>query len=561
MKSIYLFITISLLSLVSCSKSINGICIDDINDRDEIVGAINLNCEYYMNQKVNCLIVNDLEYRADRALTLSDAGFYRMVLFLEGSDPASPVVIRIVILDHERGEAEWGLKKWTPATKIKGQVDNQEINLMHPILVPEGVNVPLIVMTGKAQHMTNPYFQAHVGSNGFKIKQGIGSVQIPPTDLTGAVLTIDHRSLSVETRSFESPPIQLHGLLNSDITIPQGTNLHITNDLTIPSGLTLTINSGTFVSITPEINIYNEGNLVIKGTSENPVSFTCSEPGAFWGGIIGTTSGNSIKAVHAIFCFSGYHTGESYSYGHANRQALIYNERGNLSFEHCYFIDHVGQVFYPVSASLLLKNCLIQRAMTGGQINNSDLTIQACIFTDFPDDSQDYRDEDNDALYLMGSDAVISNSMFMYAKDDGLDSGGSGGGEIRVINSLFEANFHEGAALSSGGNVSKTHHFANCTFFNCGQGLELGYSSPNHLVTADSCLFLKNGIGVRYGDNYITQHLGKIAVTNSQSISNFEYDIWNMVRDSWSADTFKMEFSNVTVSREDPMYPQLKRDE
>ena len=268
-----------------------------------------------------------------------------------------------------------------------------------------------------------------------------------------------------------------------------------------------------------------------------------------------------MDVSHAIFSRSGYHTGGSFSYGHAHRQALIYSEQALLDFDHCYMVDHVGQIFYPVSSTLNISNCLVQKAMTGGQINNSDLILRNSIFTDFPDDSQNYQDNDNDALYLMGSNATISNSFFMYAKDDGLDSGGSSGGTIKVINSHFEAVFHEGAALSSGGTSTKTHHFTGCTFTNCGQGLELGYSSPNHLVMVDSCLFQKNGIGIRYGDNYTTPHLGKVLVSNSKSLDNTEYDIWNMLRENWSADTLKMEFNNVRVSMETPMYPHLPLNE
>ena len=71
----------------------------------------------------------------------------------------------------------------------------------------------------------------------------------------------------------------------------------------------------------------------------------------------------------------------------------------------------------------------------------------------------DFQDKDNDALYLSASDAEIENTTFMYAKDDGLDSGNQEGGEINLTNCRFEACFHEGAALSSGGTVVKNHTF------------------------------------------------------------------------------------------------------
>jgi hypothetical protein len=183
--------------------------------------------------------------------------------------------------------------------------------------------------------------------------------------------------------------------------------------------------------------------------------------------------------------------------------------------------------------------------------------MNRCVFTDFPDDSFDYLDEDNDALYLNETNAVITNSIFMYAKDDGLDSGASGGGEVQINNCIFEANFHEGAALSSGGTVSKLHRINNSLFTNNGQGLELGYSSPNHFVEVDSCTFTGNGIGIRYGDCYEMPHHGYIHVANSKSTDNTVNDVWNMNREHWAADTFHMSFDHVVVSIPNQIYREL----
>jgi hypothetical protein len=121
----------------------------------------------------------------------------------------------------------------------------------------------------------------------------------------------------------------------------------------------------------------------------------------------------------------------------------------------------------------------------------------------------------------------------------------------------FEANYHEGAALSSGHLNVKLHRISNSLFINCGQGLELGYSSPNHQVEVDSCSFIGNGIGIRYGDCYEMPHHGYIHVANSQSLDNSWYDVWNMNREHWAADTLHMSFENVRVSSLNPMYPEL----
>jgi hypothetical protein len=200
----------------------------------------------------------------------------------------------------------------------------------------------------------------------------------------------------------------------------------------------------------------------------------------------------------------------------------------------------------------------VQRAQTGGQINYTDLTLRNSVFTDFPDDSNVFQDEDNDALYLSASDAVIDNTTFMFAKDDGLDSGNEEGGEINVTNCWFESCFHEGAALSSGNSVIKNHTFKGCVFINCGQGLELGFSSPNHTVTGENCMFLYNGIGIRYGDNYDWSEVdGKMIIKNSISLYN-DKDVWNMVRMNWSPKLENLIFENTQVSQFCPQYPDLE---
>jgi len=73
-------------------------------------------------------------------------------------------------------------------------------------------------------------------------------------------------------------------------------------------------------------------------------------------------------------------------------------------------------------------------------------------------------------------------------------------------------------------------------------GLELGFSSPNHSVTAEKLLFLNNGIGIRYGDNYEWSDVnGKMHIKNSLSLFN-DKDVWNMVRMTWSPNIAKPEF-------------------
>ncbi len=530
--------------------------LDELSDKHDYTEAMVVACSSYEGKPVDKILVNGSQHDDTDVLELLTAGYYRIEVF-QGMFNQSPAgVIRIVILDPERGNTEWGLPPWTPLEHESGDLGEQLVKLIHAPSAPPNTAIPLVVVLGEELTISDTYLDAALDTALFRIKRGVGSVQIPENS-GSPTLTIDNHNIPMNINTMDSAPQSLSGVLLADTHIPAGTYIHIPAELIIPEGLTLSIGSGSFITIDPEVNIINNGLLFFSGAVGAPVTVTCSDAEAYWGGIIGSSAGNRVEASHTIFSRSGHHTGGEYSYGHAGRQALFYAENGELMLDHCYMIDHIGQVFYPVSCTVELTHCLVQRVKTGGQINESELVIDRCIFTDFPDDSYEYRDEDNDGLYVSVTNAVISNSVFMFAKDDGLDSGASGGGEVLINNCIFEANFHEGAALSSGYSVMKLHRISNSLFLNNGQGLELGYSSPNHQVEVDSCRFIGNGIGIRYGDCYEMSHQGYIHIRNSESLENNDYDVWNMNREHWAADTSHMSFENVHITTANPMYPEL----
>lgn len=534
------------------------VVLDDLVDMEVYPEGMKVDCRYFDGKVISRLIVNQKENTSPELIDMRGVGYYRIEIFTKNSATHEPDVIRMVVLDPERGEAEWGLPPWTPKGVEIEAIGSQEIQTIYPPKIPEGFAFPLIVIVDGELTRSTDNLKGSVGSNTFLIKRGVGSTWLPSGQAQES-LVIDHRSFPIQTAVLQGPPLSLSGLIPLNMLIPQGSYVHISDDLTIPAGINLTIQEGSFISIDPGVNIYNEGSLNFMGSEESPITVGCSDPDNYWGGVIGTGEGNSFEASHTLFSRSGYHSGAGYDWGHAHRQALFYSVNGSISLNHCYMFDHVGQICYTESATLSMEYCLVQRAKTGGQQNFSEVSISHSVFTDFPDDSNLYRDNDNDALYLIGCFANISSSVFMYAKDDGLDSGGGGSdGVVRVSNTRFEAIFHEGAALSGGTTMGKEQYFTSCIFVDCGQGLELGFSSQAHQVFADSCRFLRNGVGIRFGDCYDFGNKGYLSVSNSESLENEYADVWNMDRLDWTADTSHMVFDNVWVTKGNPMYPQLK---
>jgi hypothetical protein len=488
-----------------------------------------------------------------------DNGFYELVLIYKDPQQENDTILFTTITE-EREESEWGIRAWVPAIYETGTLGQENIEIYYPHRFTDFINVPLIFYVKESGTVKPVYCEGINLDSGdsFNIKRGVGSVNMAASSITNRVdFIVGGKRISATLARTPETKIELKGIINSDVEIPANSLVRIPQNLDITSTGSLTVHEGTLILVDEAVDINVSGPVVFSGTAGNPVTVTCSRSDKYWGGFITRTTGGTIEAYYSIFCQSGYHDTEGYYWGHSGRQALFYTENSSLIMDHCFITDHIGQVFYPLNATLTLDNILVQRAQTGGQVNFSDLTLRNSVFTDFPDDSYDYADRDNDALYLTGTDAEIDNTVFMFAKDDGLDSGDPEGGEITLTNCRFEACFHEGAALSSGGTVVKNHFFRDCVFTNCGQGLELGFSSPNHSVTAENCRFLNNGIGIRYGDNYEWSDVnGKMLIKNSLSLFNGK-DVWNMVRMTWSPRLNNLSFENTLVSQFCPQYPGL----
>ncbi|MEM9544715.1 MAG: right-handed parallel beta-helix repeat-containing protein [Bacteroidota bacterium] len=481
--------------------------------------------------------LNDQTVDLFASLTIQNAGYYELSVNATTSTNTIDTVYQFVIIDEERGEAEWGIKKFTPSEIDDKSFALSDLNFFYPQRFPKGLNLPILFNANVSEEERSKYY-AHltIDGNTTTLKRGIGSLNVP-SDRSVNTLSVKLNNEIKELTIVDTDPeyIVLESTIEEDTELLKNEYYHITSDLTIMPGTAFIIPQGCVIKIDEGVNIYNMGTFIINGIADNPTVITCSDPQSFWGGIISMGTQTTVAVNHSIIAQSGFHDSPAYQYGHAKRQALFYLDNSDLAMLNSHFIDHIGQIFYLINNSTLwLDNSLIQRAKTAGEVSNADIIISNSTFTDFPEYSNQYQDEDNDCIYINRSDAVITNSTFMWSKDDGIDSGSSGGGEIEISDCHFEGIFHEAIALSSANNVTKTHTISNCAFKNCGQGIELGYSSPNHNVTVSNCQFEECLIGVRYGDNYDWSIEGFMELIDCQFDSNLDLDTWNFVRSEWA---------------------------
>lgn len=566
MKTYYiLFASLFLLASDCGNKPVVEECLDDACF---MLSDLETRVDYYLpfilyndKDEYPTILLNGQVISLDygKSYEFTESGFYELELKGNTSDD----VYLFTLGTEEREHAEWGIPQWVPKTFTAESSFSGEVTSIYPRRYLPGIDIPFIFYATQGGQRMEGYLEASGAGHSFNVKHGVGSVLLSTDQAGNPQFNIGGQQVDLSLQEAAGYTHELSGTYEEPLVIPENSVVHISGNVYLSgSSASLQIGAGSLVLVDEAINIYNDYCAIqINGTASNPVLITCSESGKYWGGFISGQQGApaDLTASYAIFCRSGYHdTGEYESWGHARRQGLFYTVNSSLSLDHCYMTDHIGQVFYPIYAEVELSSVLVQRAKTSGQLNYSTVTITGSTFTDFPDDSYTYLDDDNDALYINHCDARIDSCIFMFAKDDGMDSGGNDGGTVEVSNTRFEACFHEGAALSSVDPAVKSHTFRNCTFFNCGQGLELGFSSPHHTVTIDNCRFLDNGIGIRYGDNYTWSSInGTLYVNNSQSLNNSK-DVWNMVRSHWSPKLDHMIFSNVQVSQQTDQYPGLE---
>lgn len=479
------------------------------------------------------------------SITLRDAGYYELQVVAITDTDTIDHLKQFVLVDAERSEAEWGLRPYIPEEIEDMPLALSDLAFHYPKHYPTDISLPLIFRADTDQeNWRNYYAHFDIDERSTTIKHGIGSILLPP-DRSSMSIPVDTNSDTRQLSLTDLAPdyTQLGGDVTTDVTLEAEGLYHIDSDWTIEASATLKIPYGCVIKIDEGINIYNHGRIWIEGSTDQPVVFACADPTTQWGGFILEGGAASMEVSHAIFMQSGFHDTPSYQYGHANRQALFYLDQSELNIRDSYTIDNVGQIFYLIKQSeLAVENCLVQRAKTAGEIIQSDISIKDCTFTDFPEYSTRYIDEDNDCIYLNESNATISGSSFMWSKDDGIDTGASGGGNVNIDDCYFEGIFHEAIAMSSGSNVTKNHSVSNCTFVNNGQGIEMGYSSPNHTAQVLNCHFENNMIGVRYGDNYSREVAGFMKLTDCTFEGSLDKDIWNFVRSEWSGIEDNLEY-------------------
>lgn len=474
-------------------------------------------------------------------------------------------LIRFIVRSSERGSTEDGIPPWTPYPVINSSSNEfvgAHLRVITPQDFPAGHEIPVIawVENDEGHAVRANGFLSAPGQPSIQIRRGVGSGFLssnnPPGNLTYA--THIEQLQASNTINLESNTVwtSVSGTLSGTTTWLENSRMAVTGDVTIPAGSTLNIGAGSIVRLNSGVDINLNGTMTIAGTTNQPVVFMPMTPSQPWGGLLLTANTSQLTATGTIFTGSGavqnWFGSNGHPHSHRPEQALFYCTNSPIiTFADCAAIFLSGQLSHAVNGGTFnYTHFLMQHATTGGEHTGASFRVNDSAFIDFPDDTADFVDGDNDALYIVNGTHGFTNTLFGWTKDDGVDSGGSGGGLLDFVNCWFESTLHEGNALSGNGKI--INHF-NSVFINCGQGLEDGYDSP--VGTMYHCLALGNLVGGRFGDNYsMSSYAGFLRATNSILIYNHR-DVFGVDFLDWTYRTNSMDVRSNYLSAPNDYHP------
>jgi hypothetical protein len=458
------------------------------------------------------------------------------------------LTLQFIILASERGTTEAGLPPWTPHPMVPDSpaaFSGATLSLIAPPRWPVDLDLPLVAKLtgadGEGLRLNGRVVLGGLSGRSFWLRRGWGSRLLPAFGQAGAVaLGGSVQGLPGHGQTVVEDNIawaDVAGNLPGDTTWPANSRIHVTETLTVASGNTLTIGAGSIIKLEPGVVIVVNGALQVDGTVAEPVAFVPKAAAQPWGGIELDAATSQVRANGAIFTGAGadptwFNTHAGYG-SHQGQQALflVSAAGAELHTSDVWMFDLAGQALNSRSGTVVdLQRTLIQRCVTGGELSGTTVSIDRSALMEFPDDTMNFVDGDNDALYLTDGLQSVTRSVIGWTKDDGLDTGGNGGpGTVTTVSgNWFESIFHEGDALSG----NRDAPFSNCVFMDCGQGVECGYGPPRAVV--NNCLFTGNLVGARFGDNYNWGYTGSVEVRNSLFSGNFYHDVWGYDWLSWS---------------------------
>ncbi|MDA3927786.1 MAG: hypothetical protein PF541_02430, partial [Prolixibacteraceae bacterium] len=327
--------------------------VSNINNKDVYIAPLTLEGSYDGDVLINDepIVFDDGTY------TLHDAGFY--TISLNNSDPNQFVLFDEDRMSGTNSSPEWGLKSWTPALPVMADDAGLKFDLIHPQKTIGNIEIPFVLKIEDWSVDCSANVACNVnGQTDFLIKNGIGSTSLNLQNTT-SIVTIGNNELKLDLSQNTNKEILLKGDISDERMIEANSIVHITAEVNVLSTGSLIFKEGAIIIVDKGVNVYNSGPISFNGTEKNPILVTCSNSLSYFGGFIAMGSKAEIKASHTFFSRFSYNNGGEFDYGHAHHQALFKSENSQQQFDHCYFFDSPGQVFYTTNSNLQLNAIIV----------------------------------------------------------------------------------------------------------------------------------------------------------------------------------------------------------
>jgi len=556
--------------LLSASSGLAAITVEGVTDKKVYADRVAFTVRPEAGFEFTATL-NGRPIAADVRTEVNEPEYYELKVLKERKSTRTQEsrLVRFIVRASDRGSTEWGLPRWTPYPTIASAAAESagaRLVIVTPALYPTGLEIPVLARIEDASgHRVG--VNGSVTALGFEdrplqLLRGVGSVFLPAAGKPGTIsYTGEIHSLAVPKKIVIENATNWR-LVSANITSStdwgENARIHLApgavGALRVAAGATLTIGSGSVIAVDPDVEIVVDGRLVVNGTLERPVVFTCRDRKVPWGGFVFEKSTSRGELTGTILTGSGadpswFDNNPGHGSSHRDNQCLFYLSNGaNVALTDCWLVENHGQAGHGEKAYLTMTRCLVQKCVTAGQYNGGALVLDDCALIEFPSATAPYADADNDGLYLTGGAHSLTDCLIGWSLDDGIDAGGSGAGSVTVRHCWFESSYHE--ALAWSGTQRRTA--IDSVALNCGQGYECGYEAPD--VNTVHCLSTANVVGARFGDNYDWTYNGFLNVRDSLLLFNHR-DIWGRAWDNWDIHLTQMDIQDSYVTIPDGNFP------
>jgi hypothetical protein len=485
------------------------------------------------------------------------------------SRPPESRLIRFIVRATDRANTEWGLPRWTPYPTIDSaaaEFSGARLVIVTPAQYPTGLEIPVIARAedvsghrvGVNGSVTAPGFE----DRPLQLLRGVGSVFLLAAGKPGTIFYAGGIHALADPKEIVIDRSTNWRQVSADLirSTNWGENARLrlapgaAGGLRIAADATLIIGPGSVILVDPGVGLAVDGRIVVNGTPERPVVFTCQDRNNPWGGLVFEKSTSRGDFTGTIFTGSGadpewfdHHPGRGGS--HRHEEPLLYvSNAARVTLTDCYIVENHGQAGHGENGFLTMTRCLVQKCCTGGQYNGGAVTLDDCALIEFPSATAPYADDDCDSLYLTGGTHTLTDCLLGWSHDDAVDAGGSGAGSVIVRGCWFESSYHEALAWSG----TRTRTATDCVMLNCGQGVECGYEAPE--VNMRHCLSTANVVGARFGDNYDWTYEGFLTVRDSLLLFN-RRDAWGRAWDDWTVHVAQMDLRDNYLTLPDADFP------